>query len=149
MIERKLKQCIECEEGRLSILWRSNPPLCKKHSFIRTAKKQIEEGKASKQTYDDFCRALWKSRPHVSQLSGKPLPEYDPHSPKFCNLIRFHMHHMKQQGQEGKSKKQLGITLDETKIIFVTAAEHHIIEYGSDKQKEEIGWNTFVKNHNQ
>lgn len=142
-MQRKLKQCVECPEGVLSVLWKSNPPLCKKHSFIRTAKKQIEAGKESKKAYDDFCRALWKKRKHVSQLSGKTLPEYDPHSPKFCNLIRFHMHHF------WAKSKHPELMLDENNIIFLTREEHAIVEFGSENQKESIGWNTFVKIFNQ
>ncbi len=142
-MERKLKQCVDCPEGVLRPLFKSNPKLCKTHAFMRTAKKQIEEGKASKQTYDDFCRKLWKERPHVSQLSGKILPEYDEHSPKYCNLIRFHLHHFKKKEEQSKSKKQLDIVFDESRIVFLTREEHAIVEFGSEAQKEKIGWNDF------
>ena len=149
-MQARMKQCHLCPEGKLSILWRSNPPTCRYHAQVQTAKKQIaekkKEGSVSKQEYNDFCRELWGERPHISDLSGKRLPEYDFHSPKFCNLIRFHMHHVKPIGKESKSKKELGIVLNKEKIIFVTYDEHQIIEYGSDKQKEEIGWTKFLEN---
>lgn len=139
------KQCSMCPDGVLSPLWKSNPPLCKSHAMIQSAKKNIAEQKEPKKAYDDFCRALWKTRKHVSDLSGAPLPEYNEHSPRFCNLIRFHMHHFKDEGTQSKSKKQLDIVLDENRIVFLTKHEHEIVEFGSPKQKEEIGWNVFSK----
>lgn len=143
MIKSRLKQCGECPKGKLSILWRSNPPLCKSHAMIQIAKKQIKEGKASKDMYDDFCRNLWKKRNHISELSGDVLPEYDPHNPKFCNLIRFHMHHF------WAKSKHPELMFDETNIVFLTREEHAIVEFGSDAQKEKIRWNKFVQNRNQ
>lgn len=143
MIQPKLKQCIECPEGKLSILWSANPKLCRYHAQVKTAKKQLSEGKASKQVYDDFCRKLWKKRKHVSELTGKGLPEYEPHNPKFCNLIRFHMHHF------WAKSKHPELMLDENNIVFLTREEHAIVEFGSENQKESIGWNKFVQNRAQ
>lgn len=140
MMQPKLKQCSECPEGKLSILWKSNPKLCKYHAQAHSAKKQQVEGKASKQVYDDFCRKLWKKRKHVSELSGKNLPEYDSHSPRFCNLIRFHMHHY------FPKSKHPELMFDESNIVFLTRDEHAIVEFGSDNQRESIGWNKFVQN---
>ena len=149
-IKVKTELCIDCTDGKERPVFKrvEGKPLCATHARWRTAKKHIEEGKESKKEYDKFCRDIWKSRPHKSDLSGQRLPEYDEHSPRFCNLIRYHMHHVKPIGKELKSKKTLGITFDPSKIIFVTKQEHDIIEWGSPKQQEEIGWTKFQQNFN-
>lgn len=148
MIQLKLKECSECK--KLMPIWKTfrdedgnKKMLCRYHAQMKTAKKQIEEGKASKQVYDDFSRKLWKERKHVSELSGTPLPEYNPHDPKFCNLIRYHQHHF------WAKSKHPELMFDASNIVFLTKQEHEIVEWGSENDKQEIGWNKFVQNRNQ
>ena len=141
-IKRKLKKCKH--DGHMAYLFSHG--YCEYHWKVLNLKEKEQNNKISKREYNDFCRDLWDNRPHVSDLSGAALPEYEPHSPKFCNLIRYHLHHVKPIGKEGKSKKELDIVLDADKIIFVTYDEHQIIEFGSDRQKEEIGWFQFRNN---
>lgn len=90
MIQPKLKQCSECEYGKLSVLWQSNPPLCRAHSYRRTASKHVKERKAIYPIKDDemkvesivdkdleFYKFIWKKREHICAECGKELKEFD------------------------------------------------------------------------
>ncbi len=74
-MQAKLKQCSQCPEGKLSILWRSNPPTCRYHAQVQTAKKQISEKKKEggiAEKDSKFYAYLWKIKPHYCrECSGE------------------------------------------------------------------------------
>ncbi len=148
MIQKKIVVCHKCKrQTSFYRKFRNESGDWVYECLSHPKKEQLKDNAASKKVYDDFCRKLWKKRKHVSELSGKNLPEYNEHSPRFCNLIRFHMHHVKPIGMESKSKKELDIVFDESKIIFVTYDEHNTIEYGNPESKDRIGWTQWQKNN--
>lgn len=96
-MQNKLKQCVECEVGKLSVLWQSNPPLCKYHSQIKTAKKQVAERKAIYPIKDDemkvegiaerdekFFNYAWQHSEHICAECGKELKTFS----------RYFVHHI-------------------------------------------------------
>lgn len=77
-MKARLKQCCECEEGKLSVLWKANPPLCRYHAQMRTAKKQVaekkkEDGVSAKD--DEFYKYVWSVQPHFCANCGRELKE--------------------------------------------------------------------------
>lgn len=97
MIQPKLKQCSECEDGKLSVLWQSNPPLCRAHSYRRTASKQVKERKAVYPIKDDemkvegiaekdetFFAYAWQHSDHHCAECGKELKTFS----------RYFVHHI-------------------------------------------------------
>lgn len=139
MIAKKMKQCADCEKGKLSYLWKSNPPLCRFHHASRQSKVSKEKGKDMLNEYNKFCKQVWDDRNHVSELSGQRLPEHNPHSKKFHNLIRYHIHHIKEKARYPE------LMMEAENVILITFDEHQIIHFGSDKQRSEIGYDKFLK----
>lgn len=73
MIAKKMKQCVDCEKGKLSYLWKSNPPLCRYHSFARGKKVSdvIEKPEAGK--LDLWYMKIYSLADGVCAESGRKL----------------------------------------------------------------------------
>lgn len=90
MIQPKLKQCEMCPDGKLSVLWSSNPKLCRYHAQTKIAKKQVAERKAIYPIKEnemkvesivdkdlEFYKFIWKKRERICAECGKELKEFD------------------------------------------------------------------------
>lgn len=93
MIQAKLKQCVECPDGKLSVLWSANPKLCRYHAQVKTAKKHIGEKVSVVDKDLEFYKYLWKKRDHVCIECGNPLKEF--------NMDMFHHILPKKKGHGG------------------------------------------------
>lgn len=107
----------------------------------KSAKKQIEKHQSDSQKLHRMFAEIWEERPHISALTGKKLPEFDSQSPKFKTWIALHQHHC----FEKAVRKFPELKYEKQWIILVTFDEHSIIHYGSPKQKEEIGYFSFME----
>lgn len=98
-MQSKLKQCEECPEGKLSILWKSNPKLCKYHAErfkIEKRKpsktkavypiKEIDEMKVESIAEKDevFFNYVWANSDHHCAECGRELKEFS----------RYWIHHV-------------------------------------------------------
>lgn len=75
MIAKKLKQCVDCEKGKLSYLWKSNPPLCRYHSSARNQKEVAVKVKSISDVDERFYEFVWKHRDHFCAECGATLKE--------------------------------------------------------------------------
>ena len=95
---------------------------CKKHQYLRTDKKpkplkpisekRIQEKKVRSEI--DVFNEIWNERPHVSELSGKPLP-YDKSNMKMWVCQFLHV------VNKGRSPM---LRLDKRNIMLGTPEEH-------------------------
>jgi hypothetical protein len=91
---------------------------CKKHQYLRTDKKKTTFIKSDfdnlGKTEIDIFNEIWEERPHVSELSGKPLP-YDKSNMKMWVCQFLHV--------IGKGRSP-SLRLDKDNILLGTPMEH-------------------------
>jgi hypothetical protein len=92
---------------------------CKMHQYLRTDKKkspikQEKEETLNGKTEIDIFNEIWEERPHVSELSGKPLP-YDKTNMKMWVCQFLHVIN------KGRSP---ALRLNKENILLGTPEEH-------------------------
>lgn len=121
MMQPKLKQCSECPDGKLSFLWKSNPPLCRYHAQVKTAKKQVSINQERTDKREKFYQAIHKKFNGICQETGKQLT----YSNKHCAHIL------------PKSKYDY-FEFDLRNGILVSWNIHAIIDRGSPEQRKQL-----------
>jgi hypothetical protein len=116
---------------------------CRLHQYLRTDKKKnhkLVEGTLVKQRSEiDVFKEIWDERPHISELSGLPLP-YGPNNMQ--NWVKQFLHVI----NKGRSND---LRLVKRNIMLGTPEEHeHQDQYEAFRQRKiEMLREMYVKNN--
>lgn len=130
-IKVKVEQCVMCEAGKLSPVWKriERKPYCKYHAMALTAKKQVSINKEHNDFLEKFYKFIHEKYNYTCQETGKKLI-YD----------KKHAAHILP-----KSKYDYFET-DPRNGILLSWSIHGIIDKGSASQRKELKvWNTIQK----
>lgn len=117
MIKRKKKPCVECDRDSY-IFSKGRCEYCARMSYAKPKQSPIKK-KIPKATGElALFQAIWNTRPHICQVSGEPIKEFD---------IRCFMHVI-------SKKAYPAYRLFDKNILLVTPEVHHEYDFG-DKSK--------------